>query len=195
MPPYASHSHIPQGPVPRPFASLTEAQLSSSPTGLHSLHSTLHIPQGMASMPPTPHELNQSPRPALASALPASPPHSSAPPWNAFLICFPFFLPSPVLFSLPSHFPSLSSLFLPPTDRLQQEWPCTPSPSRFHGSGPNTNSPGPPTFSLALGVGLGGQMRSLPQAPQQASRPVRGGSVCLLLFPWQLAGPFPHSHP
>lgn len=162
-----------------PGPSLTEAHLSSSPTGLQR---ALLIPQGMSLIGlPCPLTSSMSLHiPTLTSAL---------------LVCFSSFLPSLLLSSLCPLIFLLSSLFLPPTDRLQQEQPCTPSPSRFHGSGPNTNSPGPPTFSLALGVGLGGQMRSLPQAPQQASRPVRGGSVCLLLFPWQLAGPFPHSHP
>lgn len=164
-----------------PGLSLSEDRLSSSRT----------YPRACLLCPPTPHKLNEFPHPSpdfCPPCLPSDP--LECPPG-----LLPFLSPlSSLLFSLPSHFPSLS-LFLPPTDRLQQEQPCTPSPSRFHGSGPNTNSPGPPTFSLALGVGLGGQMRSLPQAPQQASRPVRGGSVCLLLFPWQLAGPFPHCHP
>lgn len=168
-----------------PHACLTPTTLSS--------HRALLMPQDMLlralSEPPTPPSSMSLYTPAPTS-LPSLPP-LSAPTWNALFSCFPY---SPLFSAFSFSFPLLS-LFLPPTDRQQQEQPCTPSPSRFHGSGPNTNSPGPPTFCLALGVGLGGQMRSLPQAPQQASRPVRGGSVCLLLFPWQLVGPLPHFHP
>lgn len=176
-----------------PHPCLTPTRLLSAPTGLFLLYPGAYFLEAH-SAPPL-HKLNGSPHPSPdLSALPTSSLCCSLECPPLLLPCLSPLSPSPLFSALSFSFPLLS-LFLPPTDRLQQEQPCTPSPGRFHGSGPNTNSPGPPTFSLALGVGLGGQMRSLPQAPQQASRPVRGRSVCLVLFPWQLAGPLPHSHP
>lgn len=111
-----------------PHPCLTPTRLLSAPTGLFLLYPRAYLLEAR-SAPPL-HKLNGSPHPSPdLSALPTSSLCCSLECPPLLLPCLSPLSPSPLFSALSFSFPLLS-LFLPPTDRLQQEQPCTPSPGR-----------------------------------------------------------------